>query len=382
MGVFLPSTAGSGPESLAEYRRRGGYEGLARARTMDPMAIVEEIEASGLLGRGGAAFPTGRKWRMVAEAPSGPRYLVVNGAEGEPGSFKDRTLMARAPHRVLEGVLIAARAIGAVEALFYVNDQFVEAVQAMRQAWAEVEQMGWASVTLRIVPETHVYIAGEETALINVLMQRPAQPWHKPPYPTQAGYLEAPTVVNNVETLAAAALVLERSAAWFREERPALFSVSGDVRAPGVYELPLGTPLRTLLDMAGGPLDGDDWAAVLPGGYSMPPILPADFAVPLDPEALRALGSGLGASIIAVGQRRGLVSVLQDVLDFFARETCGKCPVCVKGSHVLAEEAGRLAEGRGGAGLEAAARKYRHKGICSFLDTAARFAEATMGQVG
>jgi NADH-quinone oxidoreductase subunit F len=161
-----------------------------------------------------------------------------------------------------------------------------------------------------------------------------------------------------------------------------LFSVSGDVRAPGVYELPLGTPLSTLLDMAGGPPDGDDWAAVLPGGYSMPPILPADFAVPLDPEALRALGSGLGASIIAVGRRRGLVSVLQDVLDFFARETCGKCPVCVKGSHVLAEEAGRLAEGRGGAGLEAAARKYRHKGICSFLDTAARFAESTIGQVG
>lgn len=381
MGVFLPQQDTPVPEDLAAYQQRGGYEGLRRAERMDPLEIVAAVEASDLLGRGGAGFPTGRKWRMVAEAPAGTRYLVVNGAEGEPGSYKDRTLMARAPHRVLEGVLIAARALSASAVIFYVNDEFQAALAALTTAWAEIGRAGLAAVPLTLVPETHVYIAGEETALINVLMHEPAQPWHKPPYPSQKGYRGAPTVVNNVETLAAAALVLERGPDWFRAERPALFSLSGDVRAPGVYELALGTPLADLLAAGGGARPGSELVAVLPGGYSMPPILPPDFGVALEASALRAIGSGLGASIIAVGSDRGLGSMLQEVLDFFARESCGKCPVCVKGSQIMAERARVLlrpaATAADAAEFLSIARKYRHKGICAFLDTAAHVAEST-----
>jgi NADH-quinone oxidoreductase subunit F len=339
-----------------------------------------------VIGRGGAGFPTAKKWRLAREAPGDARYLVVNGAEGEPGSVKDRELMARAPHAVLEGIAIAAYAIGAREVLFYVNDLFTDAVAALRGALKEAQAAGFlegTAVTLR--PESHVYIAGEETALINALMGEPPKPWHKPPYPTTRGYRGQPTVVNNVETLAAVAVALGRGAAWFREHRPTLFSVSGDVARPGVYEAPLGLPLRELLARAGGPVPGTEWLAALPGGYSLPPLFPEDFDVPLHPEALRARGSGLGASLIAVSTRRTLGAVASQVLEFFARESCGKCPVCVRGTRVLADQlapaATRPLTAEEGRELLAAALRFRHKGICSFLDTAAHFAEVSAGRL-
>jgi NADH-quinone oxidoreductase subunit F len=297
----------TGTEDLVQYRQRGGYAGLERARSLDPTAVVDLVAAADLRGRGGAGFPTGRKWQLALATPSDVRYLVVNGAEGEPGSFKDRTVMARAPHAVLEGILIAAHALAVREVLVYINNLFDDAIAAVSSALGEAEQAGLTDgVTVKLIPETHVYIAGEETALINVLMGKPAQPWHKPPYPTEAGYQGKPTVVNNVETLAAVPLIVRLGADWFRRERPALFSVSGDVERPGVYELPLGTPLRDLIARAGGPVAGTTLTAVLPGGYSMPPIFPDALDVPLDPDALKARGSGLGASIIvAAGRGRG-----------------------------------------------------------------------------
>ena len=381
---ILPETTGR--ESLSAYRERGGYRGLDRARSTTPEDVVAIIEAADLRGRGGAGFPTGQKWRMVMESASPTRYLVVNGAEGEPGSVKDRELMARAPHAVLEGILIAARALGVAEALFYVNDEFRDAVAALEQAIVEAGDAGLLDgVTVRLVPETHVYIAGEETALLNVLMGHAAQPWHKPPYPTQRGYEGQPTVVNNVETLAVAALILREGAEWFRNHQPALFSLSGDVKRPGVYELPLGTRLTELLALGGGAVDDTQMLAVLPGGYSMPPIFPQDFDVRLEAGALKALGSGLGASIIAVSSRRTLGAVAHDVLAFFARETCGKCPVCVKGTDLMAQELLTARDGdltqEESEKLLATAMRYRHKGICSFLDTAAHFMEATVPEV-
>jgi len=379
MGAFLPDEGTPAPESLDAYQKRGGYEGWRRALGMDPDAIMAAVEASELAGRGGAGFPTAVKWRMVREQP-GPRYLVVNGAEGEPGSVKDRTLMAKAPHRVLEGILIAARAVGATEVLFYLNDEFKEAERALRAAWTECEAAGLAAVALKLVPETHVYIAGEETALLNVLMHQPAQPWHKPPYPSQKGYRGQPTAVNNVETLAAVALVLERGPAWFHEHRPMLFSVSGDVRRPGVYERPEGITVRALLEDAGGPPPGQHWIGVLPGGYSMPPLLGHQLDVPLRNRDLNALGTGLGASIIALGSGRSFSHVGYEIMAFFARETCAKCPVCVKGSQALRDGfepyVDQAPSDEDQAALLLLARKYRKKGICSFLDTAARVAES------
>ena len=379
MGVFLPDDGSAAPESLEAYRLRGGYGGYARARRLESEALIAEIEAAGLRGRGGAGFPTGTKWRMVAAGPL-PHHLVVNGAEGEPGSMKDRTLMARAPHRVLEGILIAARALQAERVQFYLNDEFVDAIAALTGAWRECEQAGLADVDLQFVPETHVYIAGEETALLSVLMLEAAQPWHKPPYPSEKGLDGEPTAVNNVETLAAVALIMERGADVFAAERPMLFSLSGDVRRPGVYEAPEGISLATLLERAGGPLAGQHIAAVLPGGYSMPPITADRLAVPLSPDHLRQLGTGLGASLIAVGSERGFGQLGHDMMAFFARETCGKCPVCVKGCQVLRDGfepyLTRPPSTEGQEALMLTAKKYRHKGICSFLDTAARVAES------
>ncbi len=396
MAFILPSEAMhladggvSVPESLDAYRARGGYAGWERARGLEPARVVAEVEAAGLLGRGGAGFPTGVKWRLTRAAPGGTRYLVVNGAEGEPGSIKDRLLMACAPHAVLEGLLIAAHALEATAVLFYINDEFTAAIAALTQAVAELPAVPGAGPwvdRLTLVPETHVYIAGEETALINVLMHEPAQPWHKPPYPSDRGYRGSPTAVNNVETLAAVAALWQHDASWFQAQRPALFSVSGDVQRPGVYERPLGYRMDRLLADAGGPPAGHTFTAVLPGGYSMAPVFPAQFGVELESAALAALGSGLGASIIAVATNRTLGMVAHDILAFFARESCGKCPVCVKGSKNLAEalepaRSGALSEEQLTAVLALAA-KYRKKGICSFLDSAAQVALAMSPHLG
>ncbi|CAB1129052.1 putative NADH-quinone oxidoreductase subunit F 2 [Candidatus Hydrogenisulfobacillus filiaventi] len=393
MGELLPNMDtmhmwSDGYESLAYYRARGGYQALQRALELSPAAIVSRLEEAGLRGRGGAAFPTALKWKSVMESDAPQRYLVVNGAEGEPGSFKDRTLMAMAPHAVLEGILIAAHTLQVDAVLFYVNAKFIDSLAALRQALAEAKEAGLygtrglVRTPVRIIPETHVYIAGEETALINVLMGNPAQPWHKPPYPTQQGYNKMPTVVNNVETLAHVAVILRKGAEWYRTERPALFAVSGDVRKPGVFELPLGTPLLRLLEEAGGPLPGQEIQAVLPGGYSTPWILSENFDVRLDYDSLREIGTGLGAAIIVVGSGRSLGSVAWDVLEFFARETCGKCPVCVRGTRAMADGFSAAREGALSAesaeSLLALAQKHRRKGVCTFLDTAARFAEAAV----
>lgn len=383
MAIVLPDGL-DGPERLEAYRARGGYDALEAARTLGPLGVIEIVEASGLRGRGGAAFPTGRKWRLVREAAGDGKYLVVNGAEGEPGSMKDRTAMARVPHAVIEGMVLAAYATGALEVKVYVNDEFDDAVAAMRAALAEAREAGLLSrlshvpLTVDLIPETHVYIAGEETALLNVLMGKPAVPWHKPPYPTEKGLNGLPTAVNNVETLAQAACAVRLGADAYRAQTPMLFSVSGDVAKPGVHEFPLGTPLSSLIEAAGGMARGQAFQAVLPGGYSSPMLGPEHLHIPLDYDAVQAAGSGLGCSIIVVGESRSLASVAYDVMEFFARESCGRCPTCVRGTRGLADALMSVRDGRilapdEGAALVAQAQRLRHKGICSFLDTASRF---------
>lgn len=383
MAIVLPAGL-ERPESLDEYRARGGYAALERARALGPDGVIAEVERSGLRGRGGAAFPTGRKWRLVRAAPGSERYLVVNGAEGEPGSLKDRTAMARIPHAAIEGMVLGAFAIGAREVKVYINEEFADAVTAMRTALAEATRAGLLSLlgpvplTVDLIPETHVYIAGEETALLNVLMGKPAVPWHKPPYPTEKGLNGLPTAVNNVETLAQAAAVLRIGADAYQGQTPMLFSISGDVRLPGVHEFPLGTPLSSLIAAAGGMASGQRLRAVLPGGYSTPMLGPEHLHMALDYESVQAAGSGLGCSIIVVGDSRSLASVAHDVMEFFARESCGRCPTCVRGTRALADALGDVRD-RGdraavdGPALLAQAQRLRHKGICSYLDTASRF---------
>jgi NADH-quinone oxidoreductase subunit F len=312
---------------------------------------------------------------------------VVNGAEGEPGSYKDRHLMARAPHQVLEGTLLAAQAVDASEILVYINSEFAAAHRALAGAIEALRATGLAGplVPIRLLPENHVYIAGEETALLAVLMGRPAWPWPKPPYPSERGYADQPTVVNNVETLAHVPVILRRGPAWYREHQPTLFSVTGDVSRPGVFELPLGIPARELVQQAGGPLAGDQVAAVLPGGYSLPWLRADQLDVTLDADALKAAGTGLGASVIVIGARQGLGLAAARVAAFFARETCQTCPICVTGTARLAQllrpGADRALAAGESTDITAVAAQHRHVGICTLLDTAASMAMTSAPQL-
>lgn len=385
MGELLPGAPVTeldrlGPaESLVDYRARGGYEALRAALGAPATDLIAAVREAGLTGRGGAGFPAADKWAATRQGAA-PRYLVVNGAEGEPGSYKDRHLMARSPHQVLEGMLIAARAIDAAEILVYVNSHFQAADKALTGAIAELRgtDLSSALVPIRLQLENHVYIAGEETALLAVLMGRPAWPWPKPPYPSERGYRDRPTVVNNVETLAHVPVILRRGAEWYRQQRPTLFSVTGAVGRPGVYELPLGITVRELLEEAGGPLPADPVAAVLPGGYSLPWLLPDQLDLPLEPDALRRAGTGLGASVIVVGTGEGLGTAAARIGAFFARETCETCPICVTGTSRLAQAlrpgAHRPLSAAEGRQVAVLADEHRHRGICTLLDTAAAMA--------
>lgn len=373
-------------ETLDDYQARGGYEALRMAVAASASDIIAAVREAGLTGRGGAGFPAATKWEATRGGP-GPRYLVVNAAEGEPGSYKDRQLLARAPHQVLEGMLIAARAVDVSEILVYINSDFSAAHDALSDAIERLRatDLAGALVPIRLLLEDHIYIAGEETALLAALMGRPAWPWPKPPYPSERGYADQPTVVNNVETLAHVPVILRRGPAWYREHQPTLFSVTGDVSRPGVFELPLGIPVRALLEQAGGPLAGDHVAAVLPGGYSLPWLRADQLDVALEPKALEEIGTGLGASIIVVGARQGLGLAAARVSAFFARETCQTCPICVTGTARLAQllrpGADRALDPAESAVIADVATKHRHVGICSFLDTAARMAMTSAPQL-
>lgn len=373
LGVLGP------PEPYEDYLARGGYEAWALALKMDPQEIIAWVAEADVTGRGGAGYPAASKWG-AARVHGGPRYLVVNGAEGEPGSYKDRHLMSRAPHQVVEGIAIAARAIGASEAIVYVNSDFGGAHDALVEAVAKVSDLalGKGVVPIRVHSHRHVYIAGEETAMLEVLMGRPAWPSPRPPYPTERGYLGQPTVVNNVETIAHIPLVLRHGVEWYRDRQPALYSVSGDVAEPGVFEVDKGITASGLVERAGGVSDPEGLAGLLPGGYSVPALSPSQLGVSMTQPALAKAGSGFGASVIVVGRTLGMARALAGITAFFARESCGTCPVCVMGTATIAEalrSASRadraLTEVREIATL---ANYYRHKGICPLLDTAAAMA--------
>jgi NADH-quinone oxidoreductase subunit F len=343
--------------SLDDYVAAGGHQGLDAARRLGAVATIEEVEASGLRGRGGAGFPTGAKWRTVAANASPVRAatVVVNGAEGEPGSFKDRTLMVRNPYRVLEGALIAAGAVGADHVIVAVKSTFTEAIERMRAAFAEVRAAGWADgVDLDLVGGPSEYLFGEETALLEVTEGRPPFPRVAPPYRHGADELgdgarsaatvelagddttdAPPTLANNVETLANVPLIMANGATWFRQlgtaESPGTMvcTVSGSTRRAGVAEVAMGTPLRAVIDeLGGGARSGAEIVAVLSGVAH--PFLPAAMLdVPVSFEGLDAAGSGLGAGgFIVFDDADDLVAVAQGVARFLAVESCGQCTPC------------------------------------------------------
>jgi NADH-quinone oxidoreductase subunit F len=351
------------------YFAAGGGEGLRAARRLGPSAIVDEVTASGLRGRGGAGFPTGAKWTSVRSGGSGRRYVVANGAEGEPATFKDRTLMRRDPYRVVEGAAIAALAVGASEVFIATKRSFVTEADALRRASVELSEAGLlGDLTLAIVEGPEEYLFGEEKALLEVIEGRDPLPRLLPPWQhglfatAAAGSWEPesitsrgesnPTVVNNVETLATVAHVLAKGADWFRSmgtpgsPGTIIATVVGDVRHPGVHEVELGTPFSSVLERCGGPPPGREWRAAL-SGVSNAVLRAADFDVPLTYEDMAARGSGLGAAGFALyDDGADMLSVARELSRFLAVESCGQCPPCKDGCMqitdlLLAIETGR-----------------------------------------
>jgi len=353
--------------TLAGYRDTGGYEALERAvTTMTPEAILDVIDASGLAGRGGAGFPTGRKWRAVREAEGGPKTVVCNADEGEPGCFKDRALMDHDPHAVLEGMALACVATGASRAFLYLRYEYPETEQVLARALAEAEEAGvlgagifgtGTDVRIHVRRGAGAYICGEETSLLNSLEGRHPFPRNRPPFPVTHGFEGTPTAVNNVETLASVPPIVREGAEWYRglglgdHAGTKVISLSGDVARPGNYEVPLGLPLRTLLhDWAGGGRDGRVIQAVTMAGLSGGFLAGDDLEVTLDEPSIRAKGSFLGAGgIMVFDETRDMVEVAREAMAFFAHESCGKCFPCRIGTKRLTE---RLAGEAGPGELE------------------------------
>jgi NADH-quinone oxidoreductase subunit F len=350
-----------GPD-LAAYLAAGGGAGLARALAR-PSAVVAELEAAGLRGLGGAGFPTHRKWAAVAAQPGPGKWIVCNGNEDEPGTFKDRFLLERTPHQVIEGALITALACGAPNIALYANPREGAALAALRPAAAAwqghelLERVGAAigeAVALRVVESSGLYIGGEETAAVASVQGGFPFPSLKPPFPAEHGVHGRPTLVNNVETLAHAGHILARGAAWFRglgrgAPGTKLFSLSGDVLRPGLHELPMGTALRTLVfEHGGGMLGGRGFKAVFTGGPSNTLLTAADLDTPMDFDSLRARGSRLGTgAMIVVGEGTSILRKTAEYVGFFAASSCGQCPPCKIGTFQVARLLARLEAGHG-----------------------------------
>ena len=345
----------AGRATLAGYRTRGGYEALTRAVTdLTADNVIDLIDASGLAGRGGAGFPTGRKWRAVASAPGRPKTIVCNADEGEPGCFKDRVLMDHDPHGMIEGMALAAYATGAERGFIYLRYEYPASCTILENAIAEAEAAGLlgdrilgTDFSFRLVVRrgAGAYICGEESSLLNSLEGKHPFPRNRPPFPVTHGYENLPTVVNNVETLASAPPIVLHGAEWYRglglgdHAGTKVISLSGDIARPGNYEIPIGLPLADLLhDWAGGPKPGRTIQAVTMAGLSGGLLAGADLDVTLDEPAIRAKGSFLGAGgIMVFDDSRDMIRVTRESMEFFAEESCGKCFPCRIGTQRLVE---------------------------------------------
>ena len=355
---LLTANCGHGTASLAQH---GEYAGLKRALSLAPDEVISQIKASGLVGRGGAAFPTGVKWEGAAKADGSPKYVVCNADESEPGTFKDRVLLLDDPHSLIEGMLIAGYAIGASKGYVYIRGEYPYIVPALENALAEALDAGYLgahvlnssfSFEIEIRLGAGAYICGEETALFESLEGKRGFPRVKPPFPTTFGVFGKPTVINNVETLFNVPLIIARGVDEYRRigteksPGPKLFCVSGDVAQPGVYEVPFGVTLRELLELAGGVAGDIGLRAVLFGGAAGAFATAKHLDVKLTFEDLRSVGLPLGSGVVMVfNESRDLRDVLKRLGHFFAHESCGKCYPCQMGTQRQKEILDRIAEG-------------------------------------
>ncbi len=341
------------PENIEEYIAQGGYEALAKALfQMKPEEVIEEVRRSGLRGRGGAGFPTGVKWAAVRSAPGPEKYVICNADEGEPGTFKDRLILEGDPHRILEAMAIAGYAVGAKLGLIYVRGEYTLSLHRLSTAIAQARAYGLLgenilesgfSFDIEVRPGAGAYVCGEETALIESLEGKRGWPRIRPPYPVTHGLWGKPTLVNNVETLANVPDVLLRGAAWFRSlgtptcPGTKVYTVLGHVRFPGLVEVEMGTPLRTLIyELAGGMRNGHALKAVLVGGAAGAFLTPADLDVRLDFDSLAGKAAVLGSgAVLAMDETTCMVYMLGGILRFFRHESCGQCVPCRAGTDLL-----------------------------------------------
>jgi len=385
---------------LDAWLARGGGEGLARALEA-PDAVIGEIAQADLRGMGGAGFATHRKWEPVAAAPTGDKYIICNGNEDEPGTFKDRFLLEHTPHQVIEGALTAAVATRANHVILYVNPHQVQSLAVIREAipqwqkhslFAEVEKQVGGPVLLRVVPSSGLYIGGEETAVIASVEGGFPFPRRKPPFPAQHGVHGAPTIVNNTETLAHVPGILRNGARWYRDlgignaAGTKLYSLSGDVLRPGLYELPMGTSLETLVfQHGGGMLQGKEFKAVFTGGPSNTLLTKRDLDVAMDFDSVRQRHSRLGTgAMIVVSEGTSIVRKVAEYVSFFAQGSCGQCPPCKGGTFQMMQILDRIDTGRGvRTDLEALQNLCRilpGSGRCGLIDGAVTVVDSSIHQ--
>jgi NADH:ubiquinone oxidoreductase subunit F (NADH-binding)/Pyruvate/2-oxoacid:ferredoxin oxidoreductase delta subunit len=353
------------PESLEAYAAAGGYASLKRALTeMTPEAVLAAVEKSGLRGRGGGGFPTGRKWRFCREAPGETKYVVCNGSEGDPGAFLDRAIMEGDPHAIVEGMALGAYALGAVQGFIYVGHEYPLAAARLQGAIAQAKDQGFLgekilgkpfSFDIQVRRGAGAYVCGEETSLLNFIQGGIGEPRNRPPYPPQRGLWGQPTVINNVETWANIPVIVEKGADWFaalgteKSKGTKVFSVAGRVKRPGLVEVAMGTKLRPIIfDLAGGIKQDREFKALLtsgPGGG----VLPKQFLdMPVEFESFQAAGGNLGSgSMVIMDENTCMVDVARYFVNFSFEESCGKCTPCREGTRQLLHILTEITNGRG-----------------------------------
>jgi NADH-quinone oxidoreductase subunit F len=382
----------AGGTSFDEYAADGGYTGAKKALAMKPDEVIAEVAKSNLRGLGGAGFPTARKWSFIPKGSPKPKYLVVNGDEGEPGTFKDRYLLERDPHALLEGMVIAAHAIGSHKAYVYIRGEYFRSAKRLNRAIQEALEHNWLGQNIQgtgfdldviVHRGAGAYICGEETALLTSLEGGKGFPRLKPPFPAISGLFQSPTIVNNVETLACVPFILREGADRFaaigtpKQGGTRLFSVSGHVNRPGVYEAPAGVTLRELIEHhAQGVRTGRTLKAVIPGGISAKVLTADEIDVAMDFDSLMAAGTMAGSGgVIVMDDSTCMLDALVSASKFFAHESCGQCSPCREGTGWVYRIVRRIASGNGRLrdldDLLTIARDMEGKTICVFADAAA-----------
>jgi len=379
--------------TLKGYLKNGGYQGLKKSLEMAPDLVIEEVKKSGLRGRGGAGFPCGVKWSFVPKNTDKPKYIVCNSDESEPGTFKDRAIIWNDPHSIIEGIAIAAWAVGAHTAYIYIRGEFTEEALLLEQAIREAYSEGYLgkgicgsdfNLELYVHRGAGAYICGEETGMLESIEGKKGQPRNKPPFPASEGLFQCPTVINNVETLAAVPWIITNGGEAYaqygteKSKGTKLCGISGPVKRPGIYEVEMGYPIEQFIEeLAGGMIDGKELKALIPGGSSTPPISREDVKkAKISYESLQELNSALGtAGMIVIPEDFSLIESLAVISRFYADESCGQCTPCREGTGWLNKLTWKILNGDGTLrdiqALEHVSANMQGRTICALADAAA-----------